>query len=280
MLGRSRLADSALDVPAADAAGLIANAQTGDLWLSPGRPTNFVHVLLRFLTRSRWAHIGMLLRQDDTVFLIDATLSHGVRIIPIDQAMASERNEGWSIAPVVLVRTAALAGVHLLGGLNDAEALSARRAILRRVAEGFPLNYDACEILRILGILLRGGLVRRWRFLGQRPFMQRASQDHLRKLAKTRGAVASSAAAPPATSFKPQAGSASRWIWNKLNTPEARARRINEQDPYTCIELVAALLDQVEPYRGLFRLDPHGEDFLCPAMAAEKPPLVVLGRLL
>lgn len=279
MLGKPRLADAALDVPPARADTLIASLRTGDIWLSPGRPSNLAHFLIRFLTRSHWAHVGLLLRQDDEVFLIDTSASHSLRIIPMAEALHLERSEGWRVAPVVLARTAALAGEGLPGALNEAQAGLARLAILRRVADGFPRHYDWREILRVLWVLLRGGLVRRWRSLKQARSMRRGLQNHLRRLARTRlAAEAPSTAGTP--KFAPHPGDRSRWIWNKIHTPEAQARRIEAQDPYTCVELVAELLQTIPPYRDLFNLDPEGGDFLCPATVAERVPLVVLGRVL
>ncbi len=279
MLGKPRLADAALHMPPAPADDLIADLRTGDIWFSPGRPSNLAHFLIRFLTRSHWAHVGLLLRQDDEVFLIDTSASHSLRIIPMAEALLLEQTEGWSVAPVVLARTAALAGEGLPGALSEADAELARLALLRRVAEGFPRHYDFFEILRILWVLVRGGLVRRWRTLKRARSMRRGLHNHLRRLAKTRlVAVAPSAAEAP--KFAPHPGDRSRWIWNKLRTPEAQARRIEEQDPYTCVELVAELLQTIPPYRDLFNLDPGGEDFLCPATVAERVPLVVLGRVL
>lgn len=279
MLGRPRLADAALDAPPAPADDLIANLRTGDIWLSPGRPSNIAHFLIRFLTRSHWAHVGLLLRQDDEVFLIDASASHSLRIIPMAEALRLEQTEGRSVAPVVLARTAALAGEGLPGALSEADAELARLAILRRVAEGFPRHYDFREILRILWVLLRGGLVRRWRTLKRVRSMQRGLHNHLHRLVRTR-LVDGAPGATAAAKFTPHPGDRSRWIWNKFRTPEAQARRIEEQDPYTCVELVVELLQTIPPYRDLFDLDPEGEDFLCPATVAERVPLVALGRVL
>ncbi|MBI3155499.1 MAG: hypothetical protein HYZ20_08820 [Burkholderiales bacterium] len=281
LLGRPRLADTALDQPAVAPSALGLPLQTGDLWLSPGRPTNPMHFLLRLGTRSRWAHVGMLLRQGEAVFLIDATLAHSVRVIPIDEALRLEQMEGWSTAPVVLARPAALAGASLPGGLPEATGASSRQRIRQRVQQGFPMDYDLREILRIAAILLAAGLARRWRRRRKPGLLSRFLRRHGARRAGTRArlmnqTVARAAGLPPLTR---QPGG-SRWIWNKFSTAEARARRQQGEDPYTCAELVAELLNLIEGNEEMFDLTPEGDDFLSPACIAERLPLYVLGRVL
>lgn len=265
LFGRSRWLDAALEHPVADFISLRDELQTGDLWFSTGRTFNLFHYLIRLGTRSRWAHVGMVLREGENLYLIDAPATASLRMILLEKALAHERVDGIAgTAAIVIARPVSFAEPAFPGALDPASTARWRDSILQRVRRGFPSDYDWLEIARIVCVLVLGGRARRWR--------GSLLKNHLERLQESRNEQQCA---------QSMAALAARWTGRRLfRSAMAIARRAKNQDPYTCAELVAELLDACDGFAGLFKLSPNEDDFLSPAVIAERIPLVALGRLL
>jgi len=267
--GRSRWLDAALESPVVDFPALRDALQTGDLWFSTGQCCNLGHFLIRLGTRSRWAHVGMVLRRQDCLWLIDAPTS-GLRVVPFEKALLEEIvEECGDQAAIVIARPLALADADHPHALPERIVGRIRNRILDRVERGFPAEYDWVEIVRIVLILALGGLARRWR---HRPLLGALAglmpARHLRRLS-----AADEGRISPGRPWR-------RWLGQRILLSNAgMERRGNRQDPFTCAELVAELLGQFRPCREKLSLEPGTDDFLSPVVIAERVPLVVLGRL-
>lgn len=270
LFGRSRWIDSAQEAPKTGYPALQGELQTGDLWFSAGQCC-ISHFLIRLGTRSRWVHVGMVLREQGDLYLIDAPATGSLRKIRIEEALLENR-VGKSEDPpaIVLARPLAFVGPGHTHALPGPKVADFRQRIHNRVAQGFPADYDWLEILRIVLILVLGGLARRWRYRPLLGFLAAAMPArHMRRLSAA------------AAERNPPSGTWLRWLGRRcLLSPAGMERRSKKQDPYTCAELVAELLGQYRPYRKELGLAPDSDDFLSPAVIAERIPLVMLGRLL
>jgi len=249
--GCSRLAEAGLDQPLTKFEELAPRLETGDLWLYRGTlcPVSS-GTFVRPFTGSPWSHIGMVLRRQSGIELIEITTTPNRGLVnPLATVLEYEKNSNRGAA-IVLARPLAFTLKGVNGSIAD-EVVAARNRILTRAHRGFPANYDFLEILRILSILVLGGLARRWRYV---PILGRTLARYPRRhLAKIEHARTAAAAHAPA--------------------------RATRQEAYTCSELVAELLLECDLFKGMFTLDPQSDDFVSPATIAERVPLVVLGRL-
>jgi hypothetical protein len=172
-------------------------------------------------------------------------------------------------AAIVIARPLAFAGPDYPDALPENAVAAFHQKIHTRVEQGFPVDYDWAEIARIVLVLALGGLARRWRHRLMLGSLARLMPvRHVRSLA-----AADEDRISPWSPWR-------RWLGRlSLLSPAGMERRGKKQDPYTCAELVAELLALCDPYSQDFSLDPDGEDFLSPAVIAERIPLVILGRL-